>query len=192
MNNRTLSHASLALFIALAGCSSSSTPDTNVDSGSHTDSGKKTPDSGKNTPDSGKTTSDSGKKTPDSGATPDSGNTPDSGSIADAAKDVAAVDAAACQQACATNNMTGYESFIVDVSEACGCAMGAPCLSDCTVQCTGSTADAGTACAVCVTGQINMGESSSCLVTAATPCLGTGDAGGAGCGAFVKCAEACK
>jgi hypothetical protein len=97
--------------------------------------------------------------------------------------------AAACQQACETNNAAAYKVFEGYEIASCGCAAAGPCKSDCTAACSGTTPNGMTpsvACDTCLQMQGSMGASSACTLSAAETCIGDTT-----CAAFAECGLAC-
>jgi len=94
---------------------------------------------------------------------------------------------AACEQACETSEMAGFDKFVGDALAACACAAGSPCNADCTAECAdASTLMMGSACAACLRTQIGTSPRPVCVTTAGTLCFGDST-----CDSFLSCVQGC-
>jgi hypothetical protein len=171
----------MAVLLALvtAACSSSSpstgpTPDGGGGRDGATDTGTGPVDSGGGGSDTGT----------------DSPVNTDSGMVAEGGSETGPSEAggdAGCTGNCIANNMAAFKKFEGYELMDCGCASGSACASMCTAECADPSSLTTTSpCGMCLDTQADMGESSSCTVSAGTSCILDST-----CSAFVKCAMAC-
>ncbi len=120
----------------------------------------------------------------DSAAAAETGLVGDGGSATDGGGDGAL---AACQQACETSDMEGFDKFVVDALDSCACAAGSPCSADCTAECAdASSLRMGSTCATCLRTQIGTSPRPVCVTTAGTLCFGDST-----CDSFLSCVQGC-
>ena len=99
----------------------------------------------------------------------------------------AETEAGVCEAACRASNMAAYVVFAGYELNSCGCGIGSPCESVCTMECANpSTLTLASACGSCLNDTASEGSNSTCTVAAGITCV-TDSA----CGPFVACEMKC-
>jgi hypothetical protein len=132
--------------------------------------------------DSGTTASGGGDSATTTSGGGDTGVTvtppPDSGVVS---------DAGACKTDCTMKYMSGYEAFLFDTVQTCGCTASGACASECAANCSDPTSiTPSSPCGTCIGGEVSKGLTSTCLLSAVGNCNGQPT-----CRQFLACVQAC-